>query len=156
MGEIAFNWAELAGALFKLLGAYALALPIGWERERRERSMGLRTFPLVAMASAAYLLIGEELFSPSLDAQARILAGLITGIGFIGAGAILKVKDEETVYGTATAASVWATGALGAAMAYGRLEIAVLITAITFTTLRWMTPIKAAVEEQSGPDAAER
>ena len=156
MAELSFDWSELGSVLLKLLGAFALALPIGWERERKERSMGLRTFPLVAMASTAYLLIAEELFSPDLDAQARVLQGLITGIGFIGAGAILKLKEEETVYGTATAASVWATGALGAAMAYGRLEIALVITAITFGTLRWVTPLKEVVEDRTGDDGAPR
>ena len=137
--------------LVRLLGAYVLALPIGWERERRERSMGLRTFPLVAMASAAYLLIGGELFTPDADAQARVLQGVITGIGFIGAGAILKLKEEETVYGTATAASVWATGALGAAMAYGRLDIALVISVITFATLRWITAFEKKMEGKADP-----
>lgn len=152
MGEISFAWSELQSVLLKLLGAYALALPIGWEREHRERSMGLRTFPLVALASAGYLVIAEELFRPDTGAQARVLQGLITGIGFIGAGAILKIRKAETVYGTATAASVWATGAVGAAMAYGRLEIAVVISAITFATLRWITPLKKEVEEHAGSD----
>lgn len=152
MAELSFAWSEAGSVLLKLLGAYALALPIGWEREHRERSMGLRTFPLVALASAGYLVIAEELFRPDTGAQARVLQGLITGIGFIGAGAILKIRKAETVYGTATAASVWATGAVGAAMAYGRLEIAVIISAITFATLRWITPLEKEVEEQAGSD----
>lgn len=155
MGELSFAWSELWPVLLKLLGAYALALPIGWEREHRERSMGLRTFPLVALASAGYLVIAEELFRPDTGAQARVLQGLITGIGFIGAGAILKIRKAETVYGTATAASVWATGAVGAAMAYGRAEIAVVISAITFATLRWITPLKQEVEEHTEPNEDE-
>jgi putative Mg2+ transporter-C (MgtC) family protein len=156
MSALSFDWSELGSVLLKLLGAYLLALPIGWEREREERSMGLRTFPLVATASTAYLLIAEELFTPDLNAQARVLQGLVTGIGFIGAGAILKLKEEETIYGTATAASVWATGALGAAMAYGRLEIALVITILTFGTLRWMTPVKEIVEDHAGNNDTRR
>lgn len=156
MNEISFDWSHLGSVLSRLLLAYALALPIGWERERRERSMGLRTFPLVATASAAYLLLGQELFSPDLNAQARVLQGLMTGIGFIGAGAILKLRREETIYGAATAASVWATGAIGAAMAYGRLEIAVVVSAVTLATLRWMTPIKREVESHAGLDGTPR
>ena len=126
-----------------------LALPIGWQREKAERSLGLRTFPLVAMASATYLILANLLFSPNSDAQPRVLQGLITGIGFIGAGAILKVKGEEAVYGTATAASVWAAGALGAAMAYGKLHIAILLSLTIFATLRWMTRLKEKVEDES-------
>lgn len=152
VGALSFNWSELGSILVRLVGAYVLALPIGWERERRERSMGLRTFPLVALASAGYLVLTEELFRPDLSAQARVLQGLMTGIGFIGAGAILKIRREETVYGTATAASVWATGAVGAAMAYGRLEIALVISGITFATLRWITPLKKKVEGRVGGD----
>jgi putative Mg2+ transporter-C (MgtC) family protein len=142
MGGLVFNWSDIGPILVRLLGAYLLALPIGWERERRERSMGLRTFPLVALASAAYILIADEMFGPDPNAQARVLQGLITGIGFIGAGAILKLRREETIRGTATAASVWATGAIGAAMAHGRVDIALVISAVTFATLRWVTPIE--------------
>jgi putative Mg2+ transporter-C (MgtC) family protein len=156
MEGLTFDAGEMGAVLLKLLGAFVLALPIGWERERRERSMGLRTFPLVAMASAAYPLIARELFSPDPNAQARVLQGLITGIGFIGAGAILKLREEEVIYGTATAASVWATGALGAAMAYGRLDIALVISGITFATLRWMTPLKKEVETRAGLDGSGR
>lgn len=152
MADFVFSWSELVSILLRVGGAYLLALPIGWQRERVERSLGLRTFPLVAMASAAYLVLAGKLFSPDLDAQARVLQGLITGIGFIGAGAILKVKGEEAVHGTATAASVWATGAIGAAMAYGQLHIAILLAGIVFTTLRWMTPVKEKVEEEAGLD----
>ncbi|MEX2583575.1 MAG: MgtC/SapB family protein [Gemmatimonadota bacterium] len=150
MQDLVFNWSELLSVFLRVGGAFLLALPIGWQRERTERSLGLRTFPLVAVASATYLILADLLFSPDANAQARVLQGLITGIGFIGAGAILKVRDEEVVHGTATAASVWATGALGASMAYGQVHIAVLLSAIVFVTLRWMTPLKEKVEKKAG------
>lgn len=104
------DWESTLTMLGRLLGAYLLAMPIGYEREASERTMGLRTFPLVALASAGYLMLGNRLFGPDANAQARVLEGLVTGIGFIGAGAILKLRGEEAVHGTATAASVWATG----------------------------------------------
>ena len=66
--------------------AYALAVPIGWNREREERSAGLRTFPLVAIASCGFLQPTEGLLEGHPDATARIVAGLMTGIGFIGGG----------------------------------------------------------------------
>jgi hypothetical protein len=66
--------------------AYGLALPIGWDREREERSAGLRTFPLVALASCGFVQATESLIGTSPEAQARIIEGLITGIGFIGGG----------------------------------------------------------------------
>jgi putative Mg2+ transporter-C (MgtC) family protein len=70
--------------------AYVLALPIGWGRERNERSAGLRTFPLVAVASCGFVQATEGITGNSPEAQARIIEGLITGIGFIGGGAIIK------------------------------------------------------------------
>ena len=142
------DWGETVEVLATIVAAFVLALPVGWERERSARSLGMRTFPLVAMASASYLLLAEELFATNLEAQSRVLAGLMTGIGFIGAGAILKVRTEREVRGTATAAGVWATGALGAACAYGRFDVAVAISAVTFATFRWMTPLKEAVEKR--------
>lgn len=104
------------------------------------------------MASAPYLVIADSLFRDDLDAQARVLQGLITGIGFVGAGATLEVKSEEAVRGSATAASVWATGALGAAMAYGQLHIALLLAGIVSAILRWMTPLEEALEQDGAGD----
>lgn len=132
-----------------LLFAFILALPIGWDREKRERTAGLRTFPLVAVAACGYMLVGIEVLS-STDAEARVMEGIITGIGFIGGGAILKnaVKGEGFVSGTATAASLWLTGAIGISVATGRLEIALVLSAMTFFTLRLMSPAKANVGEQ--------
>lgn len=146
------DWAETGTLLLKVGGAFVLALPIGWEREQSARGLGLRTFPLVAMASTVYLLLAEEVFAGHAEAQARVLQGLVTGIGFVGAGAILKERQSETVHGTATAAAVWATGALGAAVAYGRWDIAVIISAFTFATFRWITPLKDALEDAGQPD----
>lgn len=77
--------------------------------------------------------------------QARILEGLITGVGFIGGGAILKEGGKAT--GTATAASLWATGALGAAVGYGLYDIAVVLSLTTFLTLRCARPMKKAANE---------
>ncbi|MFW6201390.1 MAG: MgtC/SapB family protein [Gemmatimonadota bacterium] len=150
MPEFVFDGSEFLSILVRVGGAYVLAIPIGWQRERTERTLGLRTFPLVAMASAAYIILADLLFSPDPNAQARVLQGLLTGIGFIGAGAILKVTGQQAVHGTATAASLWATGALGAAMAYGQLHVALLLALFVFATLRWMTPVKERIEKRAG------
>ena len=135
----------MLATLGKIAIAYALALPIGWERERAARSAGLRTFPLVAVASCGYMLFAVELFAESDDAQARLVEGLITGIGFIGGGAILKGRGN--VHGTATAASIWNTGAIGAAVAFERYEIAVVLSLINFATLRLLEPLKRGVRD---------
>ncbi len=140
MDFITLDWQQLLTYLLQIAAAYVLVFPVGWERERSTQIMGLRTFPLVAVASCAYVLIAVAVVGPESDAQSRIIQGLMTGIGFIGGGAILK--DGDTVRGTATAASVWTVGAVGAAVGYGRYEIAILLALINFLTLRLLSPLK--------------
>ena len=130
--------------LIALAVAYVLALPIGWNREREERSAGLRTFPLVAMAACGFVMIAIEVLGPDSPQHSRILEGLMTGIGFVGGGAILKQGDRAR--GTATAASLWATGAIGAAVGYGQLDIAVILSLVTVLTLVLMTPLTKVVQ----------
>lgn len=132
MEFLGIEWMLVAVHLGKMGTAYLLALPIGWDRERATKSAGLRTFPLVSIATCGFMLIGMEVLDSS-DAEARVMEGIITGMGFIGAGAILKGKDR--VVGTATAASLWVTGAIGLAVAWNRLEIAITLSLIAFATL---------------------
>ena len=126
--------------LVALLVAYALALPIGWNREKEERSAGLRTFPMVAIASCGFVQAAESLVANEPEAMARIIEGIITGMGFIGGGAILRMK--ESVKGTATAASLWATGAMGTAVGLGSYDVAVVLALFTIVTLWVLSPLK--------------
>ncbi|WP_398464117.1 MgtC/SapB family protein [Tardiphaga sp.] len=130
--------------------AYILALPIGWNRERAERSAGLRTFPLVALATCGIVQATEGILNGHPEGTARIIEGLMTGMGFIGGGAILK--DGGSVRGTATASSLWATGATGAAVGLGSYDVAVVISLFTFLTLWLLVPFKeeGGKEDQNG------
>jgi putative Mg2+ transporter-C (MgtC) family protein len=145
-----WDWQAWLAVLGQLAMAYLLSLPIALERERQARSAGLRTFPLVAVASCGYMLMAEALFGDSPEAQARIVQGLMTGIGFIGGGAILKSGGE--VHGTATAASIWNTGAIAAAVAFGRFEIAVTLAVANYATLRLLAPLKRQRDDDSVGD----
>jgi putative Mg2+ transporter-C (MgtC) family protein len=126
--------------LIALAAAYLLALPIAWDREQEERSAGLRTFPLVAVASCGFVQAAETVLMGHPEGTARIVEGIITGMGFIGGGAILKVKNS--VKGTATAASLWSTGAIGTSIGLGAYDIAILLSIVTFFTLKALTPLK--------------
>ncbi len=137
---IDWDWANSGRQLGQLFLAFLFTLPVAWNRERADRVMGLRTFPLVAMASCGFMLLAQSAFGGSPDAQARALQGVITGIGFIGAGAILK--QDGSVKGSATAASIWTVGALGAAVALGRYEIAVILGLADFLILRYLAKLK--------------
>ena len=131
---------QIVPHVLALAAAYALALPIGWDREKETRSAGLRTFPLVALASCGFIQATETLLINSPEGTARVVEGVITGIGFIGGGAILKLG--ATVRGTATAASIWATGAIGTAVGLGSFDVAETIALFTFLTLKFLPIFK--------------
>ncbi len=138
---IDINWTQAVFHIVYLGIAYVLALPIAWDREQHVRSAGLRTFPLVAVASCGFMLTGISVLDTT-DAEARVFYGIMTGIGFIGGGAILK--DGGKVSGTATAASIWNTGAIGSAVAWSRFEIAILLSLMNFVTLWALGRVKEA------------
>jgi putative Mg2+ transporter-C (MgtC) family protein len=145
------DWPQISVGAVRIAAAYLLALPIGWEREHQEHGVGIRTFPLVAMASCGFVLLGVTLFQADPAGPSRIIQGLIAGIGFIGGGAILRgngVKGEITVHGTATAASIWNMGVMGAAVAQGRLDIGLLLVALNYFTLRVLAPLKRRLDSQ--------
>lgn len=142
--------AEIAAHVGQLAVAFLLAFPIAWDREHEERSAGLRTFTLVAMSTCGFLIAARSSFGLSADAESRVWQGLLTGIGFIGSGAILKT--DGAVRGTATAASIWNTAAVGAAVAYGNYDIAIVLSAGNFIILRWLAPFKAETLERAPTD----
>lgn len=148
LGSNPFN---IVPHIFAMAAAYLLALPVGWNREKEERSAGLRTFPLVAVAACGFVQAAESLTVGEPEAMARIVEGIITGMGFIGGGAILRLKDS--VKGTATAASLWATGAMGTAVGLGSYDVAIVISLITLLTLWVLSPLKTELVQE--PDGAE-
>jgi putative Mg2+ transporter-C (MgtC) family protein len=142
------HWNEAWRVLQHIGVAYALTALIGWDREKETHGAGVRTFPIVGMASCGYLLVlGPQ---PDLAAQSRVLQGLITGIGFVGGGAILK--DGATVKGTATAASIWNAGVIGASVAMERYEIAILMALLNLFTLRALLPLKLWLDRTKEPE----
>jgi putative Mg2+ transporter-C (MgtC) family protein len=146
--ESLHHWQEAWRDLQHIGIAYALTALIGWDREREAHSAGLRTFPIVGMASCGYLMVlGNQ---PDIAAQSRVLQGLITGIGFVGGGAILK--EGATVRGTATAASVWNAGVIGASVALGHYEIAILLSLLNLFTLRALLPLKQWLDRDKGAE----
>ena len=136
---------DLLPHLVALLIAYLLAFPIGWNREHEERSAGLRTFPLVAVTTCGFVQAAEGIDGMTAEAMARVMEGLMTGMGFIGGGAILR--REDSVKGTATAASLWITGAIGVAVGLGSYDVAVLLSLATVVTLLLLPPLKKLTKD---------
>jgi len=149
--HFAFDWAQGLNDIFKLLIAYLLALPVGFYREREAHSVGVRTFPVVAMASCAYVMLASPDGQAHLDAQSRIIQGVVAGIGFIGGGAILK--SDSRVHGVAAAASIWNFGVVGASVAQNRFLLAAALAALNLFSLRVLLQVKAKLDDPpSTPD----
>lgn len=133
------NMQQLYTHLVQLGVAFVLPMLTAWNREVEARSAGLRTFPLVSMAACSFTILAMTVFTDG-DAQSKVIAGVITGIGFIGGGAILK--DKSHVSGTSTAAAIWSTGAVGIAAGLGRIEIAIALSVMTFLTFTLVGKVK--------------
>ncbi len=145
MFVLPIDWNLLSDTAMKLGVAYICALPVGFMAEKEGHAAGVRTFPIVALAACGYMLILLDIpGSNSVENSSRVLQGLITGIGFVGGGAILK--DGLSVHGTATAASIWNTGAIGAAVALGRYEIGFALALLNIITLKILVPIKKRLD----------
>ena len=118
----------------RLCAAGLLGALIGYDREKMGKPAGLRTHMLVAMGAALFVLAPAESGMAVADLS-RVVQGLAAGIGFLGAGAILKLTDEREVLGLTTAATIWMTAAVGVTVAFGRIGLAVLAVALTLGTL---------------------
>lgn len=126
-------WGDVSNHLVRLALAFLFTIPIAWNRERASRSAGLRTFPIVALASCGFVLLAIEVLGERSPGQARILEGLFTGIGFIGGGAILKAGG--TTKGTATAASILNTGVVGGAVGFGLYDIGFVLALANYLVI---------------------
>ena len=120
--------------VIRLLAAVLLGALIGYERELRAKNAGVRTHIMVALGAALFMIISQHGFpdAAKFDA-ARIAAGVVTGIGFIGGGIIMKRKHD--VSGLTTAASLWVTGAVGLSAGCGMFEVAILATVLVLACL---------------------
>jgi putative Mg2+ transporter-C (MgtC) family protein len=125
---------QITRILLRLLLAALLGGVLGYQREHQGKAAGIRTHMLVAMGAALFVLVPQQ-GGMEIDDMSRVIQGVIAGIGFLGAGAIIKNKDEENVQGLTTAAGVWMTAAIGIACGLGREMTAVLSTVLALGIL---------------------
>jgi putative Mg2+ transporter-C (MgtC) family protein len=153
-------WAELSAGIpdgrqfaviiIRLIAATLLGAAIGFERERAGKAAGLRTHILVTTGTAVFVLgcMGAGLRE---DAISRVIQGIITGIGFVGAGSILKRESKREIQGVTTSAGIWMAAAIGVTVALGGLGLALIATALTLIVLRailWFeTPVSGSETE---------
>ena len=133
--------AEVTQLLVRLLVAAFLGGLLGLERELQGKAAGIRTHMLVGASSALIIVVPLQMGMEG-EALSRVLQGLLAGIGFLCAGAILKLEREEQVHGLTTAASVWMTAAIGIAAGLGRETTAALATVVVLFILWLERPLK--------------
>lgn len=128
------EFSELAKMCIRLIFAAILGGSLGWQRAAHGKDAGLRTYMLVALSAAFVVAVARR---DNFDDQAmsRILQGLLTGIGFLGAGSILKLNHEQEVQGLTTAAGVWLTTTIGIAAGLGHLALATVVTLVAWMIL---------------------
>ena len=143
--------ARFAAAAARLVAAGLLGGLIGAQRERVHSAAGFRTHILVAVGSALFVLAGREAAFTSADTS-RVVQGVVAGIGFLGAGTILKLADKGEVHGLTTAATVWVTAAVGVAAALSQLWLAALAAVLTWAVLA----LAIRLEGRRGVDGASK
>jgi len=127
--------------LVRLLLAALLGGALGYERERKGKAAGVRTHMLVAMGAAMFVLV-PQLAGMAVADLSRVLQGIVTGVGFLGAGAIVKHQAEENVQGLTTAAGIWMTAAIGVACGMGRETTAVLSALLALAVLSLLPKVE--------------
>ena len=125
---------HLAIVVLRLVTAVVLGGIVGIQREKVGKPAGLRTHMLVCLGTAVVVLacLGGGM---NLDGLSRVIQGIVTGIGFVGAGSILKLSEQREIQGLTTAAGLWMTAAIGVAVGLGALGLAVIATVLTVIVL---------------------
>lgn len=146
---------EFLDAAQRIAAAAVIGGAVGLNRNVRGKRVGLKTLALVGVGAAVFTMAGTDFDDAGRwDAVSRVIQGVATGVGFIGAGAILRNDRDGTVGGLTTATSVWVTAALGSACALGHWRIAVLATTVTLAILTLGNGIEKFVQKTLGGDDA--
>jgi putative Mg2+ transporter-C (MgtC) family protein len=141
---------QLTRLVLRLLLAALLGGLLGWERESKGKSAGLRTHMLVAIGAAVFVMIPQQHGLQEAELS-RIVQGVIAGIGFLCAGTIIKGRGEEQVQGLTTAAGLWLTAAIGVAVGLGREASAVLSTLLALVIFSALPALDRAIERRQRP-----
>ncbi len=143
------NLAQLLVDLFRLLVAALVGALPGLQRQQLGMPAGLRTHMLVSVGAAVFVMAALDA-GATIGDTTRVIQGLATGIGFVGAGAILKSSQEKQVHGLTTAASVWLTAALGTAVGAGRIGLPIVASVVALVILSVLRPVEQRLIDKKG------
>jgi len=139
--------AQVTRVTLRLLIAAILGGVLGYEREKKGKAAGVRTHILVALGAALFVLIPQQAKVTDADLT-RVIQGLVAGVGFLGAGAIIRIGDQGEVKGLTTAAGIWLTAAIGMAAGMGREATAMLCSALALTVLSLFPKVAESLERR--------
>lgn len=138
---------QVARVAIRLLAAMLLGGLVGIQRERTGKPAGFRTHMLVCLGTAVFVITCSSV-GMAFDAMSRVIQGLVTGIGFIGAGTILKLDKEEEVIGLTSAAGIWMTAAIGITVGLGAIGIALMSTVLALIILALAGPFEDFMQKK--------
>jgi putative Mg2+ transporter-C (MgtC) family protein len=142
---------ETARVTLRLLVSLIVGALIGFQREQHGKNAGLRTHMLVAFGTCLFVVAGVESgMAADSDAMSRIVQGIVTGIGFLGAGAILKLYDDREILGLTTAAGIWMTAAASVAAGLGRFGMALAGAIVAYFVLAVLSRLERRVLKRIG------
>lgn len=148
------DYRQLIHVIIRLIAAAILGGIIGFQREKIGKPAGLRTHMLVTLGTCVFVLASTG-YGMDADALSRVVQGIVTGIGFIGAGSILKLNEERDIQGLTTSAGIWMTSAIGVAVGLGALGLAILATIVTYAILLFAGRIEFQIDEKRNKDSVE-
>ena len=138
---------DLTRTATRLVVAVLLGALLGYDRERKDSAAGLRTHMLVALGAALFVIVSQQAGMDKADLS-RIIQGVVAGIGFLGAGAIIKLSEKEQIKGLTTAASIWATAAIGITAGMGHEMTAVLSAVLALVILAVLPRLEARIDRK--------
>jgi putative Mg2+ transporter-C (MgtC) family protein len=148
--ELSFGFADtqqLVRVIIRLVAAVLLGSIIGFERERAGKEAGLRTHILVTLGTCSVILACTG-YDMTPEGLSRVVQGIVTGVGFIGAGSILKLSNERDIKGLTTAAGLWMTCGIGIAVGLGELGLAILCSVLAIIVLGVLGKVDAVANPE--------
>ena len=153
--ELSFGFGDtqqLVRVVIRLVAAVLLGAAIGFEREKAGKEAGLRTHVIVTLGTCVFVLACSG-YGMNSDGLSRVIQGIVTGIGFIGAGSILKLDSERVIRGLTTSAGIWMTSAVGVATGLGEIGLALLATMTTVIVLLLVRAFDAKSENKEADNS---
>jgi putative Mg2+ transporter-C (MgtC) family protein len=136
---------QLVHVMIRMVAATLMGAVVGVQREKAGKPAGLRTHILVCLGTAVFVLASSGV-GMSMEGLSRVVQGVVTGIGFVGAGTILKLNREREIQGLTTAAGIWMTAAIGVAVGLGSLGVALLATGMALIILALSGPLDSFLD----------